>query len=308
MIEKGIGGGDMISNLDYCRVFYAVAQNGSITLAAHSLYISQPAVSQCIRQLEKDLGCRLFSRSTKGVSLTPEGAVFYESVKKGYEEILAGEKKLHAMLNLERGELRIGASDMTLQFYLLPYLERFHKQFPDVKINVSNAPTPETLRLLKSGGIDFGIVSTPFEADAAITSVQTVRIRDVFVAGEKFRCLQGKTVALEELEQLPVICLEKSTSTRRHIDEFLRENGVVLAPEIELATSELIVEFARRDLGIGVVMRDFAEKALAAGELFELELSQRLPPRSICVVTAGNGEGMSVAAKQLYHMLLPEQT
>lgn len=74
---------------------------------------------------------------------------------------------LRRMKDLETGEIRIGASDMTLQFYLLPYLEQFHEQYPNIKVTVSNGPTPETLEALYQGHIDFGIVSTPFETKQA---------------------------------------------------------------------------------------------------------------------------------------------
>ncbi|MFT3951330.1 MAG: LysR family transcriptional regulator [Oscillospiraceae bacterium] len=292
----------MITSLEHCKVFYYAAKLSSITLAAQQLYISQPAVSQSVRQLEQDLGCKLFSRSARGVALTAEGRVFYEHVRRGYEEILTGEKKLAGMLSMDAGELRIGASDMTLQFFLLPHLEEFHRLYPRVKINVSNGPTPETLRLLKSGGIDFGVVSTPFEA-AGVTAVPVRQIEDVAVAGEKFRAIEHTVLPLRELEKLPVICLEKTTSARRAADEFLLENGVRLAPEIELATSELIVKFAQRSLGVGIVVRAFAAGEIEAGRLFALRLEKPFPPREICVVTNEKAT-MSVAAQKLHRLML----
>ena len=112
-------------NLEYYRIFYHVAKAGSFTLAGEELCISQPAVSQAVKLLESSLGNKLFIRVPKGVRLTPEGAVLYSYVQKGYEYILLGEEQFRKMLDLENGEIRIGASDMTLQFYLLPYLEKF---------------------------------------------------------------------------------------------------------------------------------------------------------------------------------------
>ena len=152
----------MISNLEYYKVFYYVGKLGSLTHAAEELSISQPAVSQALKQLEDTLGTKLFVRASRGIRLTPEGESLYFYVKRGYEEIELGEKKLKKIMNLESGELRIGASDMTLQFYLLPYLEKYHEKYPHIKVTVTNAPTPETLQFLKEGKIDFGVVSTPF--------------------------------------------------------------------------------------------------------------------------------------------------
>ena len=152
----------MISNLEYYKVFYHVAKYGSLTLAAAELSISQPAVSQALKQLEASLQTKLFVRVARGIQLTPEGKTLYAYVEKGYEQLEEGERKLAQMLELAYGELRIGASDMTLRFYLLPFLEKYHEKYPHIKVTVTNAPTPETLQLLKEKKIDFGVVSTPF--------------------------------------------------------------------------------------------------------------------------------------------------
>ena len=153
----------MTANLEYYRVFYYVARCSSVTKAAAALSLSQPAVSQSIRQLEKALGSSLFVRSARGISLTAEGKILYEYVEKGYSAFLAGEKRLLQMQNLECGEITIGASDMTLRFFLLPYLERFHEKYPGVRFQITNGPTPATMGLLKEKKIDFGVVSGPLE-------------------------------------------------------------------------------------------------------------------------------------------------
>ena len=274
----------MISNLEYYKVFYYVAKYGSVTKAAGELAISQPAVSQAIKQLERQLEVVLFYRAAKGVKLTSEGQLLYSYVEKGYEQIELGVRKVRELQNLELGEIRIGASDMTLQFYLLPYLEKFHEQYPEIKVTVTNAPTPETLQYLKEGKIDFGIVSTPFPemADVKITTVR--EIEDIFVAGRRFISYKNKTLDLQELEKLPLICLEKNTSTRSYMDDFLRKNNVTIHPEFELATSDMIVQFALRNLGVASVVKDFAEDYVESGLLFELRFNKIIPKRSFCVV------------------------
>lgn len=289
-------------DLEYYRIFYHVAKAGSFTQAGEELCISQPAVSQAIKLLENTLGSRLFIRVPKGVILTPEGEVLFSYVQKGYEYILRGEAQFQKMIDLENGEIRIGASDMTLQFFLLPYLEMFHEKFPGIKVTVTNAPTPETLEFLYDGRIDFGVVSEPFEAKPDINIVKVREIKDVFVAGGRFKNLKEQILSYKSLEELPIICLEHNTSSRRYIDEFLKDNDVVLKPEFELAMSDIIVKFAARNLGIGCVVRNFAAEAIAAGELFELRFEKELPARNFCVIT-GNNNPISTAAKELLHML-----
>jgi len=289
-------------NLEYYRIFYFVAKAGSFTLAGEDLCISQPAVSQAIKLLETNLGSKLFIRIPKGVKLTPEGEVLFTYIQRGYEFIKLGETKFQKMLDLENGEIRIGASDMTLQFYLLPYLEKFHEKYPKIKFTITNAPTPETLEYLYEGKIDFGIVSEPFEARPEIKIVKVRTIQDIFVAGNRFRNIKGKILKYKELEELPIICLEHNTSTRKYVDEFLMENEVVLKPEFELAMSDIIVQFAGRNLGIGCVMKDFAKEYIAKGELFALQFEKEIPQRHFCIITSSQNP-ISTAAKELLGML-----
>ncbi|NLL00199.1 MAG: LysR family transcriptional regulator [Clostridiales bacterium] len=291
-------------NLEYYRIFYHVARAGSFTKAGEELCISQPAVSQSIKTLEENLGSRLFMRIPKGVKLTPEGEALYSYVKRGYEYIKLGEEQFRKMLDLEHGEIRIGASDMTLQFYLLPYLERFHEKYPGIKVLVTNAPTPNTLELLYDGKIDFGLVSEPFILKAGIEYKRVRKISDIFVAGSKFSYLYGKTMEYKDLEELPIISLEHNTSTRKYVNEFLEDNQVILNPEFELATSDMIVKFAIRNLGIGCVVEDFAEEAISNKQLFKLIFRDEIPERNICIVTGGQrpiSEAANRLLKMLYH-------
>jgi len=236
----------MITNLEYYKVFYHVGGLGSVTLAAKELSVSQPAVSQSIKQLEVALGTKLLMRTAKGMKLTAEGQVLFRYVAESYKQIELGEKKIKEMLNLEYGEIHIGASDMTLQFYLLPFLEKFHERYPKIKVRVSNGPTPETLIFLQEGKIDFAVVSTPFQANESNNVIKVKEIEDVFIAGRKFMQYKNKTLDLQELEKLPLITLERNTSTRTSMNDFLREKGIVMKPEFELSTSDMIVQFAMR--------------------------------------------------------------
>lgn len=284
-------------NLDYYRIFYFVGQLSSISKAAEQLSISQPAVSQSIKQLEKAVGAPLFIRTSKGVRFTSEGEVLYSYVKRGYEYIILGENKVKEMLNLQYGEIRIGASDMTLQFYLLPILECFHELYPKIKVTVTNGPTPETLNIMQEGKIDFGVVSSPIAHKTGIHIKMVKEIEDTFVAGSKFNDLKDKVLEYSQLERLPIICLEGNTSTRTYVDTFLLNKGVVLNPEFELATSEIIVQFALRNLGVASVVREFAKKYIESGQLIELKFNELIPRRNFCIVMDANSPLSSAAQK-----------
>ena len=289
-------------SLEYYKVFYYVAEYGSFTAAAEKLCISQPAVSQAVSQLEKEFDCKLFNRSRKGVELNMEGRVLYSYVKKGYEQLEQGEESLLKMIHMDIGEIRIGASDMTLKYFLLPFLEKFHEIYSGIKVNVTNGPTPETLRYLSEGKIDFGVVTTPISDDVNLHLKEVRKIKDVFVAGNEFRYLKGKKLKYERLMELPTISLEKNTSTRKYLDEFLKVKDIILEPEFELATSDMIVQFTRRNLGIGCVVYDFAEEYIESGEIFELEFDEEIPLRSMCIVS-DEKRPMSVAGSKMMELL-----
>lgn len=289
-------------NLDYYKIFYYVGTYNGISAAAMELSISQPAVSQAIKQLENQLGTKLFIRTPKGVRFTSEGEVLYSYIKRGYEYMLLGEKKINEMINLQYGEIRIGASDMTLKYYLLPILEKFHEHYPKIKVNVTNGPTPDTVKMLQEGKIDFGVVSSPIKVHQGITVLTVKQIEDIFVAGNKYNYLKDKKISYKQLEELPIICLEKNTSSRKYVDNFLKDNGVILNPEFELATSDIIVQFALRNLGIASIVSEFAKKYINSGELFPLKFDKALPKRNFCIIADDNNH-MSFAAEKLFEML-----
>ena len=255
-----------------------------------------------MKQLEQGLGIELLTRRAKGVSLTRAGTLLFSYIREGYETILTGEKQLEKMMNLEYGEIRIGASDMTLQFYLLPYLERFHQLYPEIKVTVTNAPTPQTIDHLNQGRIDFGVVTMPVEVDSQFDVFRVRKIQDVFVAGEKFQHLKNCKLSYDILSELPLICLEGKTSTRTYVDEYLHTMNIEVKPEFELATSDMIVQFAMRNLGVGCVVEDFAVKQLESGDLFKLQFQNELPGRDMCLIFDKRAT-MSVAATKLKEIL-----
>ena len=289
-------------NLEYYKIFYFVAKYGSVTVAAKELCISQPAVSQGVKQLEEGLGVILFQRNSKGMTPTAEGEALFYYISRGYEQIIQGEQKVKEMLDIESGEIRIGASDMTLQFYLLPYLEQYHSIYPRIKVNVTNAPTPSTIERLLEGKIDFGVVSTPFIEDSRIRVYKGRIIRDIFVAGERFSDLRNETLCYDKLSEFPLICLEENTSTRKYIDNFLSKKSVMINPEFELATSSIVVQFAVRNMGIGCVVEDFAKEEIRAGRLFKLNFEEEIPERELCVIT-DNRMPLSRAAEAMLELL-----
>ena len=263
------------------------AKRGSISAAARHLYVTQPAVSVGIAQLENELGVKLFFRTSRGIKLTQEGETLYEYVAGAMTYLESGEDKLRDLNNLDGGVLRVGASDMTLKFYLLDHLERFHREHPKVRLTVSNNPTPRSLEELKNGNIDFCVITEPVKEDGEIVYKRVKTIRDIMVCTpEKYALLGGGPQTFDSVLSNTMVMLDRETSTRRYEEEWMRKCGVseeLLQPDIELATSDLVVDFASRGIGIGCIVEEFAKRDISEGRLKEIPLVKPFPPRSIIV-------------------------
>lgn len=292
----------MSASLDLYRIFYLVAQNNSLSGAARLLEISQPAVSQAIRQLESRLGCSLFVRTVRGVDLTPEGRLLYGYAEQALGLVSAAEEKLASLKTLSSGDLTIGASDTLCHHYLLPYLEKFNETCPEVQLHVTNRTSAETIHLLEAGKVDLAFVNLPLEANPQLEVHRCLEIHDTFLAGKRFANLQNHPLSWSELANLPLILLEKASNSRRYLDHCAAQAGVRLTPAIELGAHSLLVEFARIGLGIACVTREFATYALEDGSLTELALETPIPPRGIGLVTR-KGVPLSFAALHFIQLI-----
>ena len=137
------------------------------------------------------------------------------------------------------------------------------------------------------------------EEEEALEIWKVRKVEDIFIAGNRFAEWKGKTLQYADLMKLPTLFLEKNTSTRAYMDAFLAEQKVICSPEFELATSDMLVQFARKNMGVAGVVRDFAEEYLAAGEIFELKFDKPIPERSFCIVRNSRIPNSSASAKLL---------
>ncbi|MFJ7954423.1 LysR family transcriptional regulator [Lysinibacillus sp. NPDC096418] len=270
----------MIGKLDLYRVFSIVAKNSSFSKAAKDLYMTQPAVSQAIMQLEKELDTRLFNRTPKGVTLTTEGSLLYEYANSAIGLLHVGEEKILEFKNLTTGQLKIGVGDTISRFFLMPYLEAFHTMYPNIKLQMLNGTTSEICNFIKSGEADVGLCNFPIE-DPTLQLTPCTEVQDIFVCGEKYRTMAAKSLSYEDLLKFPLIFLEKKSNSRNYVENYLLSQGIAISPEFELGSHDLVLEFARSNLGIACVTKEFSKDYLERGLLYELELSEDIPKRSI---------------------------
>lgn len=290
----------MKTKLDYYRVFYETARFRSFSAAAHHLYISQSAISQCIQQLESDINVQLFVRTKRGISLTNEGKILYSKVENAINSIEQGERQLERLRHLESGELRIAAGDTITTHFLLKYLEEFHATYPNVRIEMANSYSSQMLELVKEGKADLAFVNMPME-DEELIFEPCLEINDAFVCSPEFE--PNESYSWEEIAGLPLILIEKNASSRHFIEKHFAEKNISLNPQIEVAVHDLLIRFASINLGISCVIEQFSKEELDKGIIKKIPLTPPLPKRSIGCAYLKNAP-LSYAAKAFFEFII----
>lgn len=272
-------------DLELYKIFYTVATLKSITKAANSLYISQPAVTMSIKKLEDQLGVTLFVRTKRGVILTNEGSVLYEYVERAMENIKIGENRLDSLKKLDTGNIRIGVSTTLTNYFLIDYLKKFHEKFPKVSISIRTGQTFQRLKDLEHGKIDIAIVTSDILDYSGLKVEYSEDIQDIFMANESYKELTEKEIPLSELNNYPILFQISNSNTRQFLDSFLSDNNIKLSSIMELANYSLVIEFAKIGIGIGFVAKNYIKKELESNELYEIKTTPSIPKRKILVLT-----------------------
>ena len=288
-------------NYELYKVFYYVAISLSFSEASKQLFISQSAVSQTIKTLEKKLGISLFIRSTKRVQLTPEGETLLRHIEPAMNLIKRGENQIMEASNLGGGQLRIGASDTICRYYLVPFLNRFHKTHPNVHIKVTNQTSTKCVDLLEMGQVDLIVTNYP---NSRLNHGEHVReihtFKDCFIASASYYGeLKDKNLHLKDLLSYPIMMLDRKSTTSEFLHNLFQQYQLDLVPEIELGSNDLLIDLARIGLGIAFVPDYCIPKD---GDLFILNIEEELPNRKL-VITHNPQLPLTIAAKEFLEIL-----
>ena len=292
----------MALNYELYKVFYQVAVDLSFSKAAEKLFISQSAVSQNIKNLEKELETKLFIRSTKNVQLTEAGKILFEHIEPAFNLIENGEKSIKEINALKRGEIHIGANDTISKDYLLPYLKKFHQLYPEIQIQITNRTSSTCIELLKQNKVDLIISNLP---NPKITDQMEFKeifsFNDIFIASDEFKQLRRRKISLEDLKNYPLLMLEAKTTTRKFLEKSLTEMGINIEAAVELGSVDLLIEMTKIGLGIAFVPEYCLN--LKKEEIFELKTKEKLPARKLAVVKNKNIP-LSNAAEKFLQLLI----
>ncbi len=265
-------------NYELYKVFYNVAKCLSFSEAAEALFISQSAVSQSIKTLEKRLNQKLFIRSTKRVSLTKEGELLLKHIEPAINLITRGENQLCADPKVGV-QLRIGSTDTICRYYLVSYLNNFHKKYPNIHIKVSNGTSIQCAKMLERNEVDVIVTNSPNSAlNDLMNIIPLMDFNDVFIVKKDSLSQYDHPITLQQLQKHPILLLEKRATTSKFLHNLFLENSLDLVPAIEIASNDLLIDLARIGLGIAFVP-DFCIKDM--DDLAIIDTVQEIPKRKL---------------------------
>jgi len=294
-------------DLNLYKIFYTVATCENITKAADKLYISQPAVTKSIKNLEVGLGAALFIRTKKGVALTEEGKVLLEYVKNILDEAKNAENKINSLVKLEEGKIHIGASATVSKHFLMPYLEEFHRKYPNIDIEITNELTTNLVKGLRNGYVDFLVTNLPMKEFNDLDIQVCAKLHDSFACSEKYLKDENKVFELDELLEHKIVTQKEPSNTRAFLNNYMKENNTVFNPDIEIVSYNLVVEFIKAGFGIGYVTKEFIKKELKNKELYEIKVNPKIPTRDLGIITLKNNT-LSYAASKFIEIILKDRS
>lgn len=285
-------------DLELYRVFYVVAKNKHMTKASEELHISQPAISQSIKKLEEQLGGILFLRSNKGMQLTEEGKMFYEYVKGALTLINNAENEFTSFKTLSKGEIKIGCSTTLTKLILIDVLKKFHKEYPNININITNDLTSNLIKKLKIGKLDFVIFNESNVKENSLYLEKIKELKQGFIYNPEF--YKDDVTNFEDLNNLPLILQKGESNSRKLLDYIALKNNVKLIPKMEVVSQELITEFTNIGLGVGFAIIDLARRNYK--NLKELKINKKIPDINIYLAT-NNSLSLTFASKKFIEYL-----
>lgn len=277
-------------DLELYKMFYAVAKHGSLSKAAEELYVSQPAASQAIKQLEKQLDTPLFNRVHHGMELSAQGGrLIFDDVEKAIKLLAGVEEKLAVLKSKATGTLRIGASETIFQYVLSEKIVAFREKYPHVKIELISDVSPKITALIKKDECDIGFLNLPIATNDDVNITRSVFcLNDVFIAGERFSALKGRQITLAELVKYPLILMDENTVARETANNYASSHGVKFTPAVEVNSWGFMKRLVSDGMGIGCIPREYALNKLESGAIFEVSVVPAPPSRSVGMALSEN--------------------
>ena len=238
-------------NLRLLHNFLQVANASSFRDASGKIHRSTSVVSAQIKQLEQQLGARLFHRTTRSVTLTPEGELLRQAAHNGFREIESGLRQLQETLDLRVGRIAVASSPIMAATFLPPMLARFEAEYPGIRILVRELTPAEIAQSLQSGDADFGLGPQPESRELAFQPLLHEDI--VALVPRKFKPGAADTISLRELSRIPTLQLSQATALRSVLQQAARKHGIELTPKYECTQAQTLIAMAHEELGAAIL-------------------------------------------------------
>ncbi|MCR5742003.1 MAG: LysR family transcriptional regulator [Gammaproteobacteria bacterium] len=270
-------------NFDYYKVFYIVGKHKNITRASKELFTSQPAVTRTIKNLESELGCKLFFRTKSGVEFTEEGKKLFNFVESSYVQLSKGVDEIINSISISRGTLRIGTTSTALEGFLYKFLVKFNNMYPNINYSIITSSNDGIIKRLNNETIDVAIITTPFHSTANFKKMKITDLKTVVVGGSKYKELSGK-ISIKDLENYPFINLTKNMQLREYIDNLFIKEDMNITPILETEQIHMISKLVQENFGLAILPLVTVEEELKKQKLFEIETGYDFPQREIDVI------------------------
>lgn len=266
-----------MQSLDRYQAFYAAATHENFSRAASDLMISQSAVSQSIRALEDHLAVQLFIRTGRRVRLSPDGRYLYEQLRPVFERLEQTERWLSEKQDPRQARLIIGASDTLCRHYLLDSIAQLHHRYPQVRLEIINAPSPEIAQLVRDNQIDIGFVHGKARDFSDLEVDVLMSVKEVFFGARKYN---HQNLTKAELRKLPFVGLTKRSATRQLLDSYFKAESSGWKPQVEVISIDLMIDLVRSGFGISYSHQDLINHP----ELTIIKTQEAIEPREILVL------------------------
>ncbi|MFO1488905.1 MAG: LysR family transcriptional regulator [Verrucomicrobiota bacterium] len=259
----------------HLRIFTTLARTRNMSRAAEELHLTVSGVSHCLKALEKDLGCRLFERSSRKFELSPVGREMLAEAEQILEQMKAVRSKIRAFNDWRQGQLLIGANGTACQFLLPPTLREFRESFPSFTIKIEQCTSKQAITLLQENKLDLALLTEPAEPTPNIAFNHIGEDDLQFIVNPLHPWAVKRKAVREDIPNRKLILPERGGNTYGLIEAYFRDENISIQPFIEIANEQAIKEFVRLDMGVGLLPRWLAADDIAQGTLVALPLGRR---------------------------------
>lgn len=290
-----------MANLNLYKFFCCVAEEKNISKASEKLFVSQPAVSFSIRELERELGQQLFVRKSKGVELTTFGKLLYNQVKPSVDAMGQVEVLAERFGKLKQGIIRIGACTSNVNQILIDYLTNFALAYPNIQITMERGSKEKLIERLRDNALDMIFIDKTNRIDDFVL-VKQFNVEYQLIGSKKFKDkYPNEDIDLTSFPVEDIILPSVNNNSRVTIDKFFANHQIKLMPKYELDNYILLYEFVRRGFGIAFVNIEYYRQAVENGDVYVIYPNFSVMARQIvCLV---NPDAENPALQKLIGMI-----